>query len=165
MIQEEIKGDLLEAPELYITQQCNCLTVRSHGLSDSVSKKYPWANVYGRREPVNFYKNCAKYYSTPGTIQIDRDPTSLTDKKVIHLFAQWAPGKAGVFSKFYPDTYEDTYKNRLEWFAKCISLVDELKLDTVAVPYLIGCGLAGGRWESYREILENAKTNFVLYKI
>ena len=46
MIIKIIKGDLLDAKEFYICQQCNCVTVKSQGLSKYISEKYSWADPY-----------------------------------------------------------------------------------------------------------------------
>jgi hypothetical protein len=59
-----VQGSLLDATEEYIEQQCNCVTVKSHGLSQQISDKYPWANVYKRRTQIGS-RNCAKDRSTP----------------------------------------------------------------------------------------------------
>ena len=81
------------------------------------------------------------------------------------MFAQWTPGKCGNFKKTYPDTYQDTSMNRQLWFKQCLDEIDKLELDEIAIPYLIGCGLAGGNWGKYEKLLNTAKTNIVLYSL
>lgn len=105
-------------------------------------------------------RNCTSVPSVPGTIQVDKSD----DKTVIHLFGQWLPGKPGKPYN-YPTTYSDTYSDRILFFKNCLKELDNLELDTVAMPYQIGCGLAGGNWDIYRKLLEDCKTKIILYKL
>ena len=50
-------------------------------------------------------------------------------------------------------------------FKKAIAELDEYSFEQVAMPYGIGCGLAGGTWEKYREVIDNAKTPVTIYKL
>lgn len=52
---------------------------------------------------------------------------------------------------------KDTYEQRETWFGEALAdLATQLKeeKETVAFPYKIGCGLAGGNWEKYRAMIE-----------
>jgi hypothetical protein len=41
-----LKGNLVEKKNVdAIVHQCNCLTVKSHGLSKQIARKFPWADV------------------------------------------------------------------------------------------------------------------------
>ena len=155
-----IKGDITETEYKYIAQQCNCNTVKSHGLSKTIADKFPWADVYSKRIQIGS-RNATSHPSTPGTIEL----LTNGNKTIICLFAQWAPGKSGEYSKYYPNTYDDTEINRQNWFRECMNKIDDLNLDKITMPYKIGCGLAGGNWNIYKEILEKAKTKIILYHI
>lgn len=163
----KVSKDLLTASEKFIAQQCNCVTVKSHGLSAAISQRFKWANPYSTRKPISPTRNCADKKSTdkPGTVRTLSSPSG--PFSVLCLFAQWAPGQAGDYSKYYPSEYDDTPNNRLKWFKECLDVIDkDESVDSpVAVPYLIGCGLAGGDWEKYSDLLENAKTDFVVYAL
>lgn len=160
MVLSYLTGDLLSAKENHIAQQCNCLTVRSHGLSAVIAKKYPWADVYASRKGIG-NRNCAASPELPGTIKVMQNGYTA----VICLFAQWAPGTSGSYSRSYPKTYNDTSSDRERWFAHCLTEVDKLQLPAVAVPYMIGCGLAGGNWLNYEAMLNAATTPFIVYKL
>ena len=80
-------------------------------------------------------------------------------------FLVTAPGKTGKFQNYYPKTYDDSIENREIWFKKCLEEIDKLNLDEIVMPYKIGCGLAGGKWINYEKMLNNAKTNIILYSI
>lgn len=156
-------GDLLRAPESHIVQQCNCCTVRAHGLSESIAKKYPWADVYGMRDAIG-HRNCATEGSrpTPGTIHVISHPDA--GVSVVCMFAQWAPGKPLAYGS-YPKDHHDSAANRQVWFQACLDALDDMHLDAaVAMPHSIGCGLAGGHWPAYEQMLARAKTKIVLYK-
>jgi hypothetical protein len=161
VIISSIKGDLLEAPEI-ICQQCNCVSILAHGLSDKIAQKYPWADIYKRRKKKS--RNCTTEPNEPGTILIDR----LEDKAVIHMFGQFLPGKPNSFYKQYSDykNFKDGFKDRIEYFKSCLKKIDELNLEEpVAMPYKIGCGLAGGNWSIYEKMLQECNTKIILYTI
>lgn len=42
-------GNIIYAKEQYILQQCNCLTIRGHGLSDTLARAFPYADIYSNR--------------------------------------------------------------------------------------------------------------------
>lgn len=156
-------GNILEATEQYIAQQCNCLTVRPHGLSKAIAEAYPHGNYYATRRPAG-HRNLAVEddRDTPGTLKIIRG-----EPNIINIFGQWAPGS--VHSRWisaYPSFREgrsETKADRLQWFKEAITTLDKMNLDLVAVPEKIGCGLAGGDWSLYKEVLQSAKTKFVIY--
>jgi O-acetyl-ADP-ribose deacetylase (regulator of RNase III) len=155
-----VQGDITESGHPYIAHQCNCVTVTSRGLAASIATKFPWADVYSKRKAIG-RRNCAINTSLPGTIEV----LSKDGQNIVCMFAQWTPGKCGNFKKTYPDTYQDTSMNRQLWFKQCLDEIDKLKLDEIAIPYLIGCGLAGGNWGKYQKLLNTAKTNIVLYSL
>ena len=74
------------------------------------------------------------------------------------MFAQRAPGKARSGSG------DDSRSARLRWFVEALDVFGEQagfgaggrtgEGAAVAMPYLIGCGLAGGHWPDYRAALE-----------
>jgi hypothetical protein len=74
--------------------------------------------------------------------------------RVINLYGQESPGKP---------TPKETKNTRLDWFKKALSTLD-IK-DPIAVPYKIGCGLAGGDWNDYLDILISSNLDFVVYRI
>jgi hypothetical protein len=65
-----VHGDLLFM-KIPIVQQCNCLTVKTHGLSQSIAERYPWANLYATRRPLGHRNLAIKAdRGRPGTIRI-----------------------------------------------------------------------------------------------
>ena len=154
-----IKGDLATAPADLIVQQCNCLTVKAHGLSEYLGRKVG-ANPYSKRRAISCRRNLAvkEDRSKVGTIRVySRKQTR--PYHVACLFAQFTPGKPNVY---YQDVCAehnivDDVENRLRWFKQCLGRLatkaNTLKCKTVAFPYGIGCGLAGGDWKVYSAII------------
>jgi len=146
-----VSSNLLDAPELYIGHQCNCVTIgNGAGLAKLLFKKFPYANTYIRRtEP-----SCAGSYSVHGNGKERRF--------VVNLYAQYHPGKA----RKLPDTKD----KRLEWLISGLNqFVAACSPPDFALPYGIGCGLAGGEWEDYFHALEDFSSTtglqIRLYKI
>ena len=116
--------------------QCNCVTRSSAGLAHFLFQKFPYANAYIDGST-----------RTPGTIQIRGDP-SLNQRLVVNLFSQYNPG--GV------TFHTETESVRLKWFKDGLNKLANIResLESVAFPYLIGCGLAGGDWNKYQLYIE-----------
>lgn len=130
-----IGGNIAEAEETIIIHQCNCLTEGAKGVSRILFDAFPAADVYKKRK-----KN-----STPGSVNI----VDTNNKTIVNLFGQYNVGN--------PCLPNETDDMRKEWFRQGLDIVS-LNLDTskgVAMPYLIGCGLARGKWCEYYEIIYN----------
>jgi len=142
VVVEIVKGNLLhsnyKSDKWYIAQQCNCNTVKPHGLSQTIADKWSYGDPYRTR---------GKEPDVPGTIVFLNPNTDKPDSPtILCLMAQWGPSKPGRFSKHYPKTYKDTYSDRRQWFQECLDVMDqEIPSDQIVnFPYQIGCGLAGG---------------------
>ena len=117
-----------------IAQQCNCTASKGKGLSKSIADRFPYADFYSKRTQP----------STPGTIEIAGKEGQ---RKIIALYAQYAPGKAYGWSG-------ETPEERERWFAECLDRIGRIKnLRSIAFPMYIGCGLAGGNWSNYEALI------------
>jgi O-acetyl-ADP-ribose deacetylase (regulator of RNase III) len=144
-----IQRDLLEADTTYICHQCNCVTSIGKGLSADLFKKFPYANIYTER----------KSKDVSGHIVIKGNGKD--QRFVINMLAQLYPGPA----KFSNDSKE----KRLVWFQNCLEEMEQLpKGSSFGFPDQIGCGLAGGDWEDYLELLQKFQkknsVNVFIYK-
>ena len=62
----------------------------------------------------------------------------------------WLPHRKSRPSK----EQKDSDSKRIVWFEKCLDKIGKIKnIKSVAFPYKIGCGLAGGDWEIYEQML------------
>lgn len=138
-----INGNILDAEEKYIVQQCNCSGKKPAGLSQQINAKFG----------VNPYKR--KQNDEPGTYKIFESG----DKNIVCLFAQYKPGGSSL---------NDTKPDRIKWFEESLEEFIKKTSGTIAMPYNIGCGLAGGDWDSYIKIIKNLaqlyKRNITIYQ-
>ena len=58
------------------------------------------------------------------------------------MYAQYYPGKP---------KYENS-QQRLNWMESCLIKIINLEIKQIAIPYKIGCNLAGGNWDDYLEL-------------
>lgn len=154
-----VRGDLLDSKPIsgqwYIAQQTNCNTKKPYGLSDAIAKKWSYANPYGNPP------------DTPGSVVILEPPAGRVGPIVLCLMAQWGPSKPNAYSNRYPRTYIDSYDNRKQWFRECLSCLDDEipESEAVCFPFQIGCGLAGGKWLDYQKMLEDCRTQVIIYQL
>ena len=136
-------GDICDAKESFIVHQVNCVSKGSAGLAKQLFARFPWANLYAsnwsRRvgRAIIFYGQDGK----PG---------------IINLCGQYLPGRP---------RRGETKEQRLKWFTLALNSVTDSttwreKNLSLAVPFGIGCGLAGGDWNDYYPVLQEfAKNN------
>lgn len=153
-----IEDDLFTADAKYLVHQVNCISKRSAHLAKAVFSRYPYADIYSNRDGP----------SIPGTIIVCGN--GLDQRYVINLLGQYYPGKPK-----YPDSSKDGFEARKRYFYQGLWQISKIpNLESIALPFGIGCGAAGGNWEEYLNIitkfadyLENRKENKVdvlLYK-
>jgi len=133
----EVQGDLLDSKATFLVHQTNCITNDPKGLSAQVFLKFPYANVYRLR----------MMHSTPGSL--DLRGNGLTQRYVVNLMGQKYPGDIKPY---------ESGEMREQWFESALSKlqvwVRKIPFSSVAVPYKIGCGLAGGDWDKYTAMLK-----------
>jgi hypothetical protein len=145
--------------------------LNARGFAEILFIKYPWANTYARRLPKwkdrNF--NCTGSPSVPGTVEVCVNFTEAKVHRIVNMFAQVFPSRAGIHhehgSPYNAIRYSDKAVDRQLYFQKCLAALDLCELDVVAMPFGLGCGLGGGKWAVYEKMLRECKTNIVLYKI
>jgi len=135
-------GDLLDSTEDFIVQQVNSTGAKNLGLASLISKKYPKSNLYSGKYKVD--------QRLPGTIII-RD-------KVINIVGQINPGKPSG---------ADSVNNRIDFFRNALHNIPR-SIKSIAFPMGIGCGLAGGDWNVYLNMIQEFKkdrpdTKVVIY--
>jgi hypothetical protein len=181
----DIDGDLITCDADIIVQQCNCLTKTAHGLSQTIKDAFnvdPYGHRrlmprkkncaikedWGRPGKTILYDRFPEYED--GGMSINKNP-----RFVACLFAQFGPGKPGIYHQellkgetdpISQDPLTDSKKQREDWFKVALDelsdIVKELPLTEgkngkwkIAFPFMIGCGLAGGDWKVYKQMIEN----------
>lgn len=125
-------GNALAPTKGLIIHQTNCIGVMGAGIALQVAKQWPDAEQ-------EYKAYCAKHGADAlGTVQF----TQLTDDLWLgNLFGQIAPGPRATVYEAYPKALR--------------VVVDEFDDSVIHMPYLIGCGLAGGDWDVLYPILEH----------
>ncbi|WP_144500128.1 macro domain-containing protein [Bacillus pumilus] len=132
-----VDGNILEASEDIICHQVNCKGVMGTGLAKQIKSKYP--NVY-------------KEYKQLCTEQVDDLLSSVqlistNDRKTIaNLFAQTGYGRKRMQTDY------DALRSCLQSLKDTVTHSNQT---SIAIPYGIGCGLAGGDWTIVEEMIED----------
>jgi O-acetyl-ADP-ribose deacetylase (regulator of RNase III) len=136
---EIITGSIFNAKEKYIAHQCNCVTNRAAHLAKDMFAQFPHADIYsGRTSP-----------DKPGDIIIKGNGDD--QRYVIAMLGQYYPG----FSK-YPTSKLDGIEARENYFYRALLRIAKITdLESIAFPWKIGCGAAGGDWKRHLGNLEN----------
>ena len=152
-----IDGDLFDTDAKYLVHQVNCCTTKAAHLAYDVFKRYPYADVYSCRDKSNQFGWSSDEIGNEGPYQTDTPGDILIrgngqdQRYVIGLLGQFYPGRPR-----YPDSTFDGFKARADYFYQGLLKIGEIKnLESVAFPYQIGCGAAGGDWGLYSKILKN----------
>lgn len=142
---EHIKGDVLTSKADVVLHQVNCKGVMGAGLALQIKKKYP--HVFSE-----YFHLCSH---TP------TDSTSLLGKV---LFVPISSSQS-IANLFAQDTFASygvsiCCLTQYEKLRECLREVNNVyKGKTVALPYKLGCGLAGGDWNKVKKIIEEELTD------
>lgn len=145
------QGNILNADEQYLLHQCNCYTKNSKGLATKIFTQFPYSNTYVNRRADSEFGG------------MDICGNGRDQRYVINLYSQYHPGKPKSRSGF------DSYSDRLNAFKKgLVEIFNIDNIESIAMPFNIGCGLAGGQWPDYFEVINNIPNErnirIVLYK-
>jgi O-acetyl-ADP-ribose deacetylase (regulator of RNase III) len=155
-----IPGDITKASEAYVCHQCNCVTNRAAHLAATMFAAFPWANIYAERSD---WTDPNKAFAKPGTIEIRGNGKD--QRYVIAMLAQFYPGRPR-----FSDSAKDGFEARKRYFSSCLDRMLEIPgLQSVAFPFQIGCGAAGGDWGVYQNMIEEfakrTKASVVCYRL
>jgi O-acetyl-ADP-ribose deacetylase (regulator of RNase III) len=158
-----IDGNILNATEDIICHQVNCKGVMGAGLAKQIRNKYPY--VY--EEYVKLIKWATEEYKrghskTDSLLSSCQFVDTPDDKVVANIFGQEGYGRGRIqtdyvaLSKGLQSIRESIIDSNSPLFNK-----------SVALPYGIGCGLAGGDWNIIRRMIEEIFNDceVTLYKL
>lgn len=138
-----VSGDIFDSTEKYLCHQCNCITQKAAHLSKDVFARYPYADIYTGRSTPN----------QPGTIEIRGNGQD--QRYIVNILGQYYPGNPK-----YPTSLKDGVLAREKYFHRALlALAKVPSLESVAFPWKIACGAAGGDWNHYLVTI----TNFANY--
>jgi O-acetyl-ADP-ribose deacetylase (regulator of RNase III) len=134
-----ITGDLFDATEKYLVHQCNCVTNKAAHLASDMFKRFPYSDIYTSRIKPD----------KPGHIIIRGNGKD--QRYVIALLGQYYPGRSK-----YPLSTLDGLAAREKYFYHGLLRIAKIEmLESIAFPWRIGCGSAGGDWKHYIGMLHN----------
>lgn len=140
-----VTGNLLEATEDLIGHQVNCQFVMGAGLARQIKSKYP--EVY--KQYMSLKDVAIPKKALLGRIQ----PVAVGhDKTVVNIFSQFSYARHGLHTDY----------TALKRALMSLRELSELKELSVALPFGLGCGLAGGDWKIVSKIIEEV---FVGYEV
>jgi len=148
-----VNGNILNATEDIIGHQVNCKGVMGAGLAKQIRSKYP--SVY-----IKYKKLCddEKYKNLLGATQF----VDVQDKTIVNMFAQDGYGTSKIQTDY------KALKLCLESIIYSVTTDYCLLYNkSVALPFGLGCGLAGGDWKIVYGIIEDVFSDYevTLYKL
>ncbi|KRE20122.1 macro domain-containing protein [Bacillus safensis] len=135
-----VNGNILEASEDIICHQVNCKGVMGAGLAKQIKSKYP-----------NVFKDYKQLCTEQGddllsSVQLI---TTKDGKTIANLFAQAGYGRTRKQTDY--DALRSCFQHLKDTVTQS---PEEKKQTSIAIPYGIGCGLAGGDWTIVEEMIE-----------
>jgi hypothetical protein len=166
---QEINKDILTVEKGVIIHSVNCLGAAG-GLAGAIARKWP-KNVEEYRKHVDTHKSSITLLGSVLEVNVAHNVI------VANLFGQYEVGTskqqteyAALISGF--KTIADTvfYGNdKIPDYSNHEYYLSRLTLNDVYIPYKIGCGLGGARWNLVEEIIikifENSDKNVFICKI
>jgi len=144
-----VNGDLLKAPFQFIAHQVNCRGVMGAGIALQIKNKYP--------EVYDTYKVFCNINTVKPPLGKSLCVWTKDNHCIINVFGQLGYGRA---------QQQTDYDALYSGFATAAEEIRNTFLDgnpcyqiPIAIPYGIGCGLAGGDWEKVEEILKLVEKN------
>lgn len=135
-----VDGNILEASEDIICHQVNCKGVMGAGLAKQIKSKYP--NVYKEYKQL-----CTE--QGDGLLSSVQLISTNDGKTIANLFAQTGYGRKRMQTDY------DALRSCLQSLKDTVTHSNEKKNQTsIAIPYGIGCGLAGGDWTIVEGMIE-----------
>lgn len=141
-----IDGNIFDCKEDIIVHQVNCQGVMGSGLAKQIKEKYP--------EVFNGYYHYCK-------------TQELKDIFGTALICEASDGKY-VANLFGQDKYGQGLQTDYDMFKKALQEIHDFAKEqnlSVALPYKIGCGLAGGDWNTVFDIITEIFFDDVPYEI
>ena len=133
-----VEGDIVNDNYSFFCQQVNCKGVMGAGLAKQIVAKYPAVLIQYKQLCLNNAKLCLNNTNLMGHIQLAYAESGINPRVCVNLFAQYGYGRDNQYTNY-------------DMFQQCLNVFRSILDDyaphwTVAFPYGIGCGLAGGDW-------------------
>ena len=165
------EGDILKSSQAMICHQVNCFGVMGGGLALQIKNMYP--DVYKEYKQLCDTKNSDSFKGRTQFCSVIHNETKLlTAQDRLPITESYSVKYiANMFSQYNYGT-EKKHTN-YDWLQRCLKEVWRFAYDhriyQVAIPYKIGCGLAGGDWDFVRYIIDDlfahgSRIDAIIYK-
>lgn len=155
-----VNGDVLKATESVIAHQTNCKGIMGAGVAKQIKSKYP--EVF--QGYLDFCMSSG--YNGEYLLGWAQFVSSRDGKQFVNLF-----GQDGISEKDLNEAKHGritNYEAFADALARLHTAMNNRGLKSVAMPYLIGCGLAKGNWNVVAAMIDaefdNSDIDVVLYK-
>ena len=158
-----INGNILNCAENILCHQVNCMGVMGAGLAKQIRNNYP--KVYSEYIKLlqwakeEYERGLSKNKYPLGSVQFVR----IDDKKVVaNIFGQLNYGRDKRYTNY--EALQKGFYGVLEAVTWDNS---KMKGYSIAIPYGIGCSLAGGDWNVVYKIIEKVFNDYdiTIYKL
>lgn len=153
-----IKGNLLDTPIQFIAHQVNCRGVMGAGIAKALVQKYP--------DLLPDYKDFIECNDESSLGRCCIYHCREDDKYILSIFGQLNYGRNKCYTDY--NAVEAGFYAALGDI-HCSFYKEDGCQTVIAIPYGMGCGLAGGNWEVMTELLEKIEKErnvlFVAYKL
>lgn len=141
-----IECDILKSGADIICHQVNCQGVMGSGLAKQIKDTYP--NVYSDyRELVQEYDESERHMLL-GRVQYVEIPSTKARRYIANCFGQNYYGRDKRYTNYRAlrDCFEQIY----------FTNNSDIQRRNIAIPYCMGCGLAGGDWDVVYKMIKDA---------
>lgn len=145
-----VEGNILDAHEDVTCHQVNCMGIMGSGLAKQIRNKYP--EVF-----IEYYAYCKRHEILEQMMGVAQHVKCYDGKIIANLFGQFRYGTDRQYTDYA--ALECALRN-MKQYAQSNQL-------SIAIPYQIGCGLAGGNWDIVNKIIEEVFNdyNVTIYKL
>lgn len=147
-----IEGNLLDIKEGIIAHQVNTAGVMGAGIALAIKNKWPYVYHEYQFECNQFNQTDKQILGHCHLVQLERPFDHFDGLYVANIFGQHLYGKK-------------TRKTNYGAVSKAFSKLRAYSDIQVYVPYLMGCGLGGGDFEIYSEIIEAFIPNAIVVRL
>lgn len=133
-----VKGNLFNFPSHAIFHQCNCFHTMSAGFAKILANKYPEILIADKNTPYGDINKLGSYSRA-----IISSETDFSARLIYNLYSQYHYGKGSLKTDYnaLKISFQKACKDLLGY--KQFICYENEKIQ-LSIPYLIGCGLAGG---------------------
>lgn len=144
-----IKDNLLNTQLQFIAHQVNCQGVMGAGVAKALRNKYP--------ELYSQYQEDIRLNGKEDLLGTSTWFKAQDGKTIINLFGQLYYGRSGIYTNY--NALKTAIIEAVKAIQNDMMKEDGLQL-CIAIPYGMGCGLAGGDWNKVTEILEGIEKSY-----